>query len=147
MAARVRQGLTAVVPEPGLGDGAVSWNLLADLVVVLHAAFVAFVAGGGLLVWRWPRVAWVHLPCAAWGVAVELAGWVCPLTPLEHAWRARAGRAAYTGDFVGRYVLPALYPEGLTRASQIGLGVAALAVNVAAYGCALRRARRRTGRS
>lgn len=123
------------------------WPLLADLVVVLHAAFVAFVVAGGLLAWRWPRVAWVHVPCVAWGVTVELAGWVCPLTPLEDAWRVRGGQAAPAGDFIDRYVLPALYPEGLTRGTQVGLGLAALAVNIAAYAWAVRRARRRAGAS
>ena len=123
----------------------VPWPLLADLVVVLHAAFVAFVVAGGLLAWRWPRVAWVHVPCAAWGVTVELAGWVCPLTPLEYAWRVRGGQATRAGDFIDRYALPALYPEGLTRGTQVGLGLAALAVNVAAYAWAVRRARRRAG--
>lgn len=115
--------------------------LLADAVVLLHLAFVAFVVFGGLLVIRWPRAAWLHIPAAAWGVAVELCGWYCPLTPLEHALR-QGGGAAYDGDFIARYLLPVLYPAGLTRNAQLSLGLFALAVNVAIYTVAWRRRRR-----
>jgi hypothetical protein len=83
-------------------------RFLAEAVVVVHLAFVVFVALGGLLVARWPRLAWLHVPAAAWGVMVEWAGWICPLTPLENAMRARGGGSAYTGDFVDRYMMPLL---------------------------------------
>jgi hypothetical protein len=116
-----------------------SYALLADLLVVAHIAFVIFVAAGGLLVLRWPRVAWVHLPAAAWGALVEIAGWICPLTPLENALRARGGLDVYTGDFVGRYLLPVLYPEGLTRAIQLAIGGAVILLNAAIYAIVLRR--------
>ena len=59
-------------------------NLLADLVLLMHGAFIVFVMLGGLLVLRWHRLAWLHLPCAAWGILIELTGWICPLTPLEN---------------------------------------------------------------
>ena len=118
-------------------------SLLADLVVVVHLAFVLFVAVGGLLVLRWPRVAWLHLPAAAWGVFVEFAGWICPLTPLENALRVRAGASAYTGTFVDRYLLPLLYPAGLTRPTQLALGLFALSINVVVYTLVLRRSLRR----
>lgn len=78
-------------------------------------------------------MAWLHLPAAIWGVAVEMFGWYCPLTPLENALRERAGGAAYDGDFIARYLLPVLYPEGLTRPAQIVLGAIALLLNVAVY--------------
>jgi hypothetical protein len=116
--------------------------LFADAIVVLHVAFVAFVAAGGLLVWRWPRLAWLHLPCAIWGAAVSFGGWICPLTPLENHLRLRAGEAGYSGDFVARYLLPVLYPEGLTREAQVVLGALVVVVNAAVYGLAWRRARR-----
>lgn len=119
------------------------WGLLADVVVGLHLAFVGFVVAGGLLVLRWRRLAWIHLPAAAWGVLVEMAGWVCPLTPLENALRARGGLEGYRGDFVEQYVLPVLYPDTLTRPTQLVLGAAVVAVNVAVYAWALRRERRR----
>lgn len=119
-----------------------AYRALADLVVVVHLGFVLFVAGGGLFVLRWPRLAWLHVPAAVWGAVVELAGWVCPLTPLENALRERAGLATYSGDFVARYVLPVLYPGELTRAVQVALGLGVLAVNGAVYGWLVWRWRR-----
>ena len=107
--------------------------MLADLVVLLHVLFVAFVVFGGLLALRWPRIIWLHVPAAVWGVLIEFTGWICPLTPLENRLREAAGESAYEGDFVGRYILPALYPEGLTRTSQLILGAVALAINGVIY--------------
>jgi hypothetical protein len=121
--------------------------LLADALLVAHAAFVAFVVLGGALVARWPRIAWWHLPAAAWGVTVEWTGWICPLTPLEdHLRRAagQAGHAGYAGDFVGHWVQSLLYPPGLTRGMQWALGLAVLAINLAVYGVLLARRRRTT---
>lgn len=105
----------------------------ADIVVLLHLAFILFVAAGGLLVLRWPRLAWTHVPAVVWGAMVELAGWVCPLTPLENKLRAAAGDAAYTGGFIDRYIMPIVYPAGLTRSMQLGLGAAVIAVNLFVY--------------
>ena len=116
---------------------------LADVVVIVHLAFVLFVVFGGLLVLRWPRVAWAHIPAAAWGVAIEFFGWICPLTPLENELRLRAGRASYDGDFIGRYLLPVIYPEGLTRETQLALGAGALLLNIAIYWVVLTRRGRR----
>lgn len=115
---------------------------LADLVLVLHAAFVAFAVFGGLLVLRWPRVAWLHLPAAAWGAIVELTGWICPLTPLESALRAAAGGEGYRGSFVEHQLDALLYPTALARGDQIVLGLSLLAFNVAVYAWVLRRLRR-----
>lgn len=119
------------------------YSALADAVLVVHFAFVLFVALGGLLVLRWPRLAWIHVPAAVWGVAIEYAGWICPLTPLENDLRARAGEPAYGGDFVARYLLPVIYPEGLTREAQILLGTGALLLNAAIYAVVWRRRGRR----
>lgn len=118
------------------------YRLAADLVVVAHLLFVGFVVGGGLLVWRWPRLGWIHVPAAAWGALIELAGWICPLTPLENALRARAGQVGYSGGFVEHYVLPVVYPAGLTRELQILLGAGVIVLNVVAYGVLLGRRRR-----
>ncbi|HUO84673.1 MAG TPA: DUF2784 domain-containing protein [Thermoanaerobaculia bacterium] len=109
------------------------YRVLADIVVVIHCAFVIFVVLGGLLVLRWPRAAWVHLPAAAWGAIIEFAGWICPLTPLEQWLRRRAGEEGHEGGFVERYIFGALYPEGLTREFQIGLGVFVILLNVGIY--------------
>jgi len=117
---------------------------LADLVVVVHFAFVVFVVAGGFLTLRWPRIAWVHVPVFLWGAAISFAGWICPLTPLENALRARAGLAGYTGGFVEHHVTAWLYPVGLTAPRQVLLGALALLVNVAAYSIVLRRSRHRS---
>lgn len=116
-------------------------RLLADLVLLLHAAFVAFVMFGGLLVVRWPRAAWLHLPLVAWGAGIEFLGGICPLTPLENHWRHLAGEQGYAGGFVEHYVVAALYPDGLTRNVQVALGLLVLAVNAAIYGWIWRRNR------
>jgi len=121
-------------------------RLLADLVLLLHAAFVAFVMFGGLLVVRWPRAAWLHLPLVAWGAGIEFLGGICPLTPLENHWRHLAGEQGYAGGFVEHYVVAALYPDGLTRNVQVVLGLLVLAVNAAIYGWVWRRNRREHAR-
>lgn len=110
------------------------YPIFADLVVWIHLAFVVFVVLGGLLVMRWPRLIWVHLPAAMWGVIIELCGWICPLTPLENWLRREGGGENYHSDFVAHYLLPMLYPQGLTRKSQITLGALVVVVNVAIYG-------------
>jgi len=114
----------------------------ADIVVLPHVAFILFVAVGGLLVLRWPRLAWVHVPAVVWGAMVELTGWVCPLTPLENRLRAAAGDAAYTGGFIDRYIMPIVYPSGLTRGMQLFLGCAVIVINLAVYSLLLLRLKR-----
>lgn len=119
------------------------YRLVADAVVVLHVGFVLFVAAGGLLALSDRRFAWLHLPAAAWGAGIELAGGVCPLTPLENRLRRLGGAAGYPGGFVEHYLLPALYPSALTRRIEIALGIAVLAGNAVIYAVVIRRARRR----
>ena len=114
---------------------------LADLVVLVHFAFLLFVVMGGLLVLRWPGVAWVHVPAALWGILIEFSGWICPLTPLENQLREHAGEAGYTGGFIAHYVMRALYPEGLTRGIQMILGAFVLLLNGGVYAAVIARAR------
>jgi hypothetical protein len=109
------------------------YGLLADAVLLAHAAFVSFVVLGGFLVLRWPRLAWVHLPVVAWGAGIEFAGGICPLTPLENHLRALAHEQGYAGGFVEHYVFGMLYPEGLTREIQVVLGLGVVALNGAIY--------------
>jgi Protein of Unknown function (DUF2784) len=118
-------------------------RLIADVIVVVHLAFVTFVVAGGLLLLRWPRLAWLHLPAAAWGAYAELTATICPLTPLENRFRQRAGLGGYEGGFVEHYVMPVLYPAGLTPQHQVWLGAFVIALNAAVYAAVLVRARRR----
>ena len=121
------------------------YSLLADAVLLAHAAFVAFVVLGGLLVLRWPRLAWIHVPVVAWGAGIEFAGGICPLTPLENHLRALAHEQGYTGGFVEHYVFGLLYPEGLTREVQIVLGLGVVALNGAIYAWLWHRRRQARG--
>ena len=116
-----------------------SYRLLADLVLIVHAAFVAFVMLGAFAVLHWPRLAWLHLPVALWGAGIEFLGGICPLTPLENHWRQLAGEQGYTGGFVEHYIVALLYPDGLTRAIQVALGLLVVVVNIAIYAYAWRR--------
>lgn len=110
-----------------------AYRLLADAVVILHLAFVLFVVLGGVAVLQWPRLAWLHVPAAAWGALIEFAGWICPLTPLENFLRERGGEAGYSGGFVDHYITAIIYPHGLTRTMQLGIGALVLAINALVY--------------
>lgn len=116
-------------------------SLLADLVLVVHAAFVLFVAGGAFLVLRRRAVAWAHVPCALYGAAIEFFGWTCPLTPLEARLRRAAGQAGYEGSFIEHYLQGILYPAGWAEI-HVWLGVAVLVGNGAIYGWIVWRDRR-----
>jgi hypothetical protein len=118
-------------------------SFLADAVVVIHLAFIAFAALGGFLLWRWPRLIYVHLPALAWATWIGITGSLCPLTPLENRLRILGGQRGYEGGFIEHYVLPVLYPVGLTRETQWILAAVLLAFNIVAYGGYITRARRR----
>ena len=120
------------------------YRVLADLVLVVHLCFVLFVVLGGLAVLRWPRLALLHVPAAAWGVLIEYSGWICPLTPLENSLRGKGGEAGYSGGFIQHYIQPILYPAGLTRPVQLVLGSIVLVLNLAAYAILLSRSRSRS---
>ena len=110
-----------------------AYNFAATAIAVLHLAFIVFVLLGGLLVLRWPRLAWVHVPAAVWGVLIEFFGWWCPLTRWENYFLAQAGRAGYGGGFVAHYIMPVIYPPGLTRGMEIAIGILVLVINVSVY--------------
>ncbi|NQD95711.1 DUF2784 domain-containing protein [Pseudomonas sp. CrR25] len=117
-------------------------RIAADAVLLVHLGFIAFVLLGGMLVLRWRWFAWLHLPAAVWGVVVELLHWQCPLTPLENSLRHAAGQAGYRGGFVEHYLLPIIYPAGLTPLIQLWLGAFVLLLNGLIYGMVWRRLRR-----
>lgn len=117
------------------------YRVLADAVLLFHLAFILFVVLGSLVVWRFPRLAWMHLPAVLWAGLIEIGGGVCPLTPLENHLRRLGGEAGYPGGFVEHYLLPIVYPQALSREMQIGLGIAAIAINLVAYAILHRRTR------
>ena len=109
------------------------YNIAADLVIVVHLLFIGFVVGGVFLAWRWPWVIWAHLPAVAYGALVEFIGFTCPLTLLQNFLRHRGGEAGYRGGFIAHYLVRLIYPPGLTRGMQIGLGIGVLLIAVAGY--------------
>ena len=109
------------------------FQALADLVVLVHLAFIVFVVLGGVLTLRWRRIAWVHIPAVLWSALLEFCGWICPLTPLENWLRHAGGASGYSGGFVEQYVVPIVYPAALTREAQVTLGLLVCVVNGAIY--------------
>lgn len=115
------------------------YRIVAELLVVVHLVFILFVIFGGLAVLKWQWMALVHLPIAAWGAIVELKGWVCPLTPWENKLRLLAGQESYSEGFIEHYLLPIIYPPGLTRDIQTTLGLLVVVINIVIYGVFLYR--------
>jgi hypothetical protein len=109
------------------------YHLLADLIVLIHFAFALFAVLGALLAIGWRKIIWLHLPAAFWAAWIEFSGRICPLTPLENWLRTKGGGAAYSGDFIAHYIMPILYPTGLTRRLQIILGLAVVGINIIIY--------------
>ena len=120
-------------------------RLAADAVLVFHLAFIVFALLGGLLAIRWRWLVWLHLPAAGWGFFVEVTGRTCPLTPLENMLREQAGSSGFSGGFVAHYLVPLIYPAGLTPDIQWLLAGVVVTVNLAVYGALL--VRRRTARA
>lgn len=109
-------------------------RFLADLTLILHFLFILFVIFGGLFVFKWNRVIWLHVPCAIWGALLEINRWICPLTYLENYFRKQAGTSGYSGGFIEYYLLPVIYPTGLTANTQIMLGIVVIVINLIIYG-------------
>jgi hypothetical protein len=113
--------------------------LLANLVVLLHFAFIVFVVGGALLLLHSRWWALLHVPAFAWGAWIEFKGWICPLTPLENALRAKAGQGGYAGGFIEHYLTRLIYPAGLSPRVQVAIGAFVLLLNFVLYWWILRR--------
>lgn len=107
--------------------------LIADLLVVIHFSFILFVILGGLLVLKWQKLIWLHVPAAIWGALIEFAGWICPLTIIENRLRSGSDAGTYSSGFIEHYIIPLIYPSVLTREIQIGLGVLVILVNFLVY--------------
>ena len=121
------------------------YQLLAEATLVAHVAFIVFVAVGGLALVRWPRLVWLHLPCVLWAVWVNAAGRVCPLTPLENAFRRAAGGTGYEGGFLEHYLRAFVYSQDAIGVSGLAVGAAVVACNAAVYAWVLSRRRRTPG--
>ncbi len=109
------------------------FRVAADVTLLVHLVFILFVIGGALFLLRYPRIVWPHVPAAIWGIWVELSGKVCPLTTLENVLREWAGQSGYAESFVEHYIVPVIYPEGLTRDIQLLLATIVLFINLGLY--------------
>ena len=105
-----------------------------DIVVLLHLGFILFVVAGGFVVLKRVKLFWLHVPCVLWGIWIEFTGRICPLTPLENWLRINAGSAGYKGGFVEHYIIPVVYPVGLSRDTQFVLGIGVIVINLCIYG-------------
>ena len=114
----------------------------ADAVLLLHLAFILFAVFGGVLVLWVPKLAWLHLPVLAWAVWISATQGICPLTPLENSLRRAAGDAGYPGTFIDHYIMPLIYPPGLTPTIQVWIAIVLAASNALLYGWALFKALR-----
>ncbi|WP_426415693.1 DUF2784 domain-containing protein [Aestuariirhabdus sp. LZHN29] len=119
------------------------YRIVADLLLLLHLLFILFAVFGGLLCLRWRWACLLHLPAVVWVVLLEFNGWICPLTPLENRFRWMAGEEGYRGGFIEHYLIPLIYPPGLTLETQVWLGIGALAINLVLYGLVISHLRRR----
>lgn len=117
---------------------------LSNLIIVVHFLFILIVLFGGLLVLRWPKWVWLHLPAICWGFLVELNGWLCPLTPWENQLRELSGRGVYEGDFIGEYLIPLIYPADLTREMQTMFAALVIVINLIIYLFIWRRIRQKS---
>jgi Protein of Unknown function (DUF2784) len=102
------------------------YGIGADIVVVVHLLFLGFVVGGAFLTWRWPWLIWVHIPVVAYSAIVVIATFTCPLTALEKGLRHRGGEPGYTSGFIVNYLVPVIFPTGVTPDIRDGLGGALL---------------------
>ena len=115
------------------------YSILADIVVVIHFLFIVFAAVGALLILKWWWIIYPHLLSAIWAAMVIGMGWICPLTPLENNLRRAAGQQGYDGGFIEHYLIPIIYPAGLTREIQIWIGIGVILINLLLYYIVIRR--------
>ena len=112
-------------------------HLLSNTLLLVHLLFIVFALFGGLFLFRYRWVAWLHIPAFVWAALISFAGWICPLTPWEVSLRKAAGQEGYTSGFIEQYITPVIYPEGYTREFAVTAGVIVIVVNVLIYGFAI----------
>lgn len=109
------------------------YQIAADLILFIHFSFIVFVIAGGVLVFKWHWLIWLHIPAVIWGALIVIVGWICPLTPIENMLLKAAGGETYSVSFIERYLVPVIYPSGLNREMFITMGVVIIVVNLIVY--------------
>ena len=106
---------------------------LATLTLLLHFSFILFVIFGALLLLRFKKIIYFHIPAVAWGAYIELSHSICPLTHLENYFLKKAGKDQYSVDFIENYIFKIIYPPALNYEIQTYLGVILIFVNLVIY--------------
>jgi len=120
-------------------------HLLANTLLLVHLLFIVFALFGGLFLFRYRWIAWLHIPAFIWAALISFAGWICPLTPWEVSLRKAAGQEGYTGGFIEQYITPVIYPDGYTREFAITAGITVIVINLLIYGIAIYRVKQQRG--
>ncbi len=107
--------------------------LLANLVAGAHLLVIVVMLVGGFAIWRRPRMAWVHIPCALAILVVNVLGVDCPLTSLELWLREAGGQQPYSGGFISHYLIEPWHPDGITPGIRKGIYAVAVVPNALAY--------------
>lgn len=110
------------------------YAVAADGILVVHAAVALFAVLGAPLLLVNPRIAIVHVLVVVWSSTVNLAHWICPLTPLEKRLRARAGQSSFEGSWVQHYLEPLVRPLGMPRRLELVAGTSIVVWNACLYG-------------
>jgi len=109
------------------------FEIFAILVLLLHFSFILFVIFGAILILKFKKIIYVHIPAVAWGAYIELSHSICPLTHLENYFLKKAGKDQYSVDFIENYIFKIIYPPALNYEIQTYLGVILIFVNLLIY--------------
>ena len=110
------------------------FEIVADLTLIVHFAFIIFVVFGALLFFILARIIYIHIPALIWGIYMELTHAVCPLTYLENCFLQKANLKIYSEGFIQNYLMPIVYPKNLTEDLQTHLAIVLIAINIITYG-------------
>ena len=108
--------------------------MTANLILIIHFAFILFVVFGALLFFVTTKIVFIHIPAFLWGSYIELTHSICPLTYLENWLLHKANLTTYSEGFIQNYLIPIVYPANLTKDLEIYLGIALIVVNMIIYG-------------
>ena len=108
-------------------------ELAADIILIIHFAFILFVIFGALLFFVTTKIIFIHLPALIWGLYIELTHSICPLTYLENWLLQKANLTTYSEGFIQYYLVPIVYPTNLTKDIQIYLGIGLIVINIVIY--------------
>ena len=109
------------------------FEIFAVLALLLHLSFILFVIFGAILILKFKKIIYFHIPAVAWGAYIELSHSICPLTHLENYFLKKAGKEQYSVDFIENYIFKIIYPPALNYEIQTYLGVILIFVNLVIY--------------